>query len=212
MRSATWIAALVPLSFALAAAADEPPASQPLSGTPAPPEAAAPLPAPAAGGRPWRVDGAAGPTFFVFFRGWALELGARPPTGHLRLSANTFAITFPDVFISEENAGFSARHVGGSVGAQYFLRRERGGLFGGAQLALQRAIYSRAEGRAAHIEVVAMPQLGYQWFPLKKRGLFITPWAGVPLPLSRPAAVVAGIEFKQEPFAFVPSLNLGWEL
>ena len=40
----------------------------------------------------------------------------------------------------------------------------------------------------------------------------MTPWLGVPIPLVRPAAVVADAEFKQKAFSMVPSINLGWEI
>jgi dihydroflavonol-4-reductase len=40
------------------------------------------------------------------------------------------------------------------------------------------------EAKAEANHVVVTPQLGFQWFPVRTRGLSLLPWAGVQLPVA----------------------------
>ncbi len=69
--------------------------------------------------------------------------------------------------------------------AQYQFRfgLKRGGLQPGLRLQWNQFLYSHTmmqQGEANHI--VLTPQIGFQWFPFKKLGLYILPWAGVQFP------------------------------
>jgi len=155
------------------------------------------------------IDASLDPQFFAL-AGWSVGVGLWTSLPQLRITAKTFSLRFPKLFLGDANDGWSVRHYAAAVGAHYFLSLHHGGLFAGAQVTAQDAIYRRGDGSAKHIEVAAAPTIGYQWFP-SSLGLFITPYIEVPVFLVRPDAAVADHKFHYARFLVSPSVSIGWQ-
>jgi dihydroflavonol-4-reductase len=101
------------------------------------------------------------------------------------------------------------------IEAQYQFRfgLKRGGLQPGLRLQWNQFVYTRddAEKGAANHFVVT-PQTGFQWFPFKKTGLYILPWAGVQIPVSgTDKIIIADAERATRKMMPVVTAHIGWE-
>ncbi len=66
---------------------------------------------------------------------------------------------------------------------QFKMGLKRGGLLTGVRLQWNQFLYNQNDqkkGEANHF--VMTPQIGFQWFPFKKLGLYVLPWAGEQIP------------------------------
>lgn len=101
------------------------------------------------------------------------------------------------------------------IEAQYQFRFgfERGGLQPGLRLQWNQFIYAQGnseKGEANHF--VITPQLGFQWFPFKKTGLYVLPWAGVQIPtLGIDKILINGSERDTRKIMPVVTAHIGWE-
>lgn len=99
--------------------------------------------------------------------------------------------------------------------AQYQFRfgLERGGLLSGVRLQWNQFLYSQTniqKGEANHF--VITPQVGFQWFPFKKIGLYVLPWAGVQIPtLGTDKIIIDGNERATRNIIPVVTAHIGWE-
>ncbi|SNB29015.1 conserved hypothetical protein [Flavobacterium psychrophilum] len=101
------------------------------------------------------------------------------------------------------------------VEAQYQFRfgLQRGGLQPGLRLQWNQFIYNQdnfKKGEANHF--VITPQVGFQWFPFKKIGLYVLPWAGVQIPtLGTDKIMINGAERDTRKIMPVVTAHIGWE-
>lgn len=101
------------------------------------------------------------------------------------------------------------------VEAQYQFRfgLQRGGLQPGLRLQWNQFIYDQdnfKKGEANHF--VITPQVGFQWFPFKKIGLYVLPWAGVQIPtLGTDKIMIDGAERDTRKIMPVVTAHIGWE-
>lgn len=101
------------------------------------------------------------------------------------------------------------------VEAQYQFRfgLQRGGLQPGLRLQWNQFIYYQdnfKKGEANHF--VITPQVGFQWFPFKRIGLYVLPWAGVQIPtLGTDKIMINGAEIDTRKIMPVVTAHIGWE-
>jgi dihydroflavonol-4-reductase len=101
------------------------------------------------------------------------------------------------------------------IEAQYQFRfgLKRGGLQPGLRMQWNQFLYNQAnqyKGEANHF--VLTPQVGFQWFPFKKLGLYILPWAGVQMPILGTNKIVINQEEKStRKLMPVITAHIGWE-
>lgn len=104
---------------------------------------------------------------------------------------------------------------GVGVEAQYQFRfgLKRGGLQPGVRLQWNQFIYSQnnsKKGEANHF--VITPQIGFQWFPFKKIGLYVLPWTGVQIPtIGTDKIITDGTERATRKIMPVVTAHIGWE-
>ena len=104
---------------------------------------------------------------------------------------------------------------GVGIEAQYQFRfgLKRGGLQPGVRLQWNQFIYNQnnsKKGEANHF--VITPQLGFQWFPFKKIGLYVLPWAGVQIPtIGTEKIMIDGAERATRKVMPVATVHIGWE-
>jgi dihydroflavonol-4-reductase len=102
--------------------------------------------------------------------------------------------------------GFEAQY-------QYRLGMKRGGLQPGIRLQWNQFIYNQenvVKGKANHF--VITPQIGFQWFPFKKSGLYFLPWAGVQLPtIGTDKIFTNNIERETRKIMPIITAHIGWE-
>jgi dihydroflavonol-4-reductase len=106
------------------------------------------------------------------------------------------------------------RWSGAGVESQYQFRLglDRGGLGFGIRLQWNQFRYERAgriEAQADHFAVT--PQVGFQWYPFRKIGFYVLPWAGVQLPVAG-TTLVETAEALRETRKILPvvTAHLGW--
>jgi len=101
------------------------------------------------------------------------------------------------------------------IEAQYQFRfgLQRGGLQSGLRLQWNQFIYSQdnsKKGEANHF--VITPQVGFQWFPFKKIGFYVLPWAGIQIPtLGSDKIMIDGAERATRKIMPVMTAHIGWE-
>jgi dihydroflavonol-4-reductase len=102
---------------------------------------------------------------------------------------------------------------GVGVEAQYQFGSKRGGLQPGLRMQWNQFVYNQdnfKKGEANHF--VMTPQIGFQWFPFKKLGFYILPWAGVQMPiLGTNKIIMEGIERNTRKMMPVVTAHVGWE-
>ncbi|KOY84475.1 hypothetical protein AD998_21005 [bacterium 336/3] len=101
------------------------------------------------------------------------------------------------------------------IEAQYQFRfgLKRGGLQPGLRIQWNQFLYNQVnqyKGEANHF--VLTPQVGFQWFPFKKLGLYLLPWAGVQMPVLGTNKIVINQEEKRtRKLMPVITAHIGWE-
>jgi dihydroflavonol-4-reductase len=104
--------------------------------------------------------------------------------------------------------------VGIEVQYQCRLGLKRGGLQPGLRMQWNQFIYTQSnshKGEANHF--VLTPQIGFQWFPFTKTGLYILPWAGVQIPtIGTDNILIDGAERATRKLMPVVTAHIGWEL
>ncbi|SFF59683.1 NAD-dependent epimerase/dehydratase family protein [Thermoflexibacter ruber] len=104
---------------------------------------------------------------------------------------------------------------GFGVEAQYQFRfgLERGGLQPGLRLQWNQFIYQQNNTKKCEANhFVITPQIGFQWFPFKKIGLYLLPWAGVQIPtLGTDKLTKNGEERATRKLMPVITAHIGWE-
>jgi dihydroflavonol-4-reductase len=101
------------------------------------------------------------------------------------------------------------------VEAQYQFRfgLKRGGLQPGIRMQWNQFIYRKdnsQKGEANHF--VLTPQIGFQWFPFKKMGLYVLPWVGVQIPtFGTNKLIIEGSERATRKIMPVVTAHIGWE-
>jgi len=99
--------------------------------------------------------------------------------------------------------------------AQYQFRfgLARGGLQPGLRMQWNQFRYHRGgqrQGEANHF--VLTPQLGFQWFPFKKSGFYVLPWAGVQLPALGTDRLLINQELRETRRLMpIVTAHIGWE-
>lgn len=101
------------------------------------------------------------------------------------------------------------------IEAQYQIRMglARGGLQWGLRAQWNQFLYYQNDiqkGKANHF--VLTPQVGFQWFPFKKWGLYVLPWTGAQLPIAGTGKILINKEIR-ETRKLMPILtaHVGWE-
>lgn len=96
---------------------------------------------------------------------------------------------------------------------QFRLGLKRGGLQPGLRLQWNQFIYTQdnsKKGEANHF--VITPQIGFQWFPFKKIGLYVLPWAGVQIPtIGTDKIIIDNAERATRKIMPVVTTHIGWE-
>lgn len=114
---------------------------------------------------------------------------------------------------TEDNWVTQWNGIGVEAQYQYRFGLQRGGLQPGLRLQWNQFIYSQdncKKGEANHF--VITPQIGFQWFPLKKIGLYVLPWAGVQIPtLGTDKIMINGAERDTRKIMPVVTAHIGWE-
>ena len=101
------------------------------------------------------------------------------------------------------------------IEAQYQFRvgLARGGLQGGLRAQWNQFLYYQNDiqkGKANHF--VLTPQVGFQWFPFKKLGLYLLPWAGVQIPVAGTDKILINNELcETRKLMPVVTGHIGWE-
>ncbi|MGE0321069.1 MAG: hypothetical protein AB7K71_11730 [Polyangiaceae bacterium] len=153
------------------------------------------------------------------FRGFAAHVRVVPEESHWSVGAGAYALDFPALLVdaNPDNAdeGWDVRlSLGLGAFVDYYLRTDTSGWFVGAQLAAQRFHYEREgfAGSAASTSLLAMPRVGYTWFPFDS-GLYLMPWFGIGA--TAPVAgdrQIGGEEYDVFPLIPYGALHLGWQL
>lgn len=103
--------------------------------------------------------------------------------------------------------------LGVEVQYQFRLGLERGGLQPGLRTQWNQFLYYQNEaqkGMANHF--VMTPQVGFQWFPFKKLGLYLLPWAGVQVPVAGTGKILINNEWREtRKLMPVVTGHIGWE-
>lgn len=103
--------------------------------------------------------------------------------------------------------------VGIEAQYQFRLKLKRGGLQSGVRLQWNQFIYNQdnyKKGEANHF--VITPQVGFQWFPFKKIGLYVLPWAGVQIPtLGTDNIIIDNAKRATRKIMPVITAHIGWE-
>jgi dihydroflavonol-4-reductase len=101
------------------------------------------------------------------------------------------------------------------IEAQYQIRfgLKRGGLQPGLRFQWNQFKYNQEnsqKGSANHF--VITPQVGFQWFPFNRIGLYVLPWAGVQIPLLGTDKIMINGKYR-ETRKIMPVLtaHIGWE-
>lgn len=130
---------------------------------------------------------------------WAGELGR-----NLLLTAD----------FTEDYWRISWNGAGAEMQYRFAKNDKRSSLLAGGRAQWNQFIYRNADeveqARANHFTLT--PQMGYQWFPFKKAGLYILPWAGIQLPVagSDDVSVNNNLRSTRKPIAVVTA-HIGWE-
>ncbi|MBI3234686.1 MAG: hypothetical protein HYZ42_11720 [Bacteroidetes bacterium] len=114
---------------------------------------------------------------------------------------------------SEDNWVTQWNGIGMEAQYQFRFGLSRGGLQPGLRLQWNQFNYTQdnlKKGEANHF--VLTPQVGFQWFPFKKIGLYILPWAGVQIPtLGSDKIIIYGAERDTRKTMPVVTAHIGWE-
>jgi dihydroflavonol-4-reductase len=114
---------------------------------------------------------------------------------------------------TEDNWVTKWNGIGMEAQYQFRLELKRGGLQPGLRLQWNQFIYEQnnfKKGEANHF--VITPQVGFQWFPFKKIGLYVLPWAGVQIPtLGTDKLMINGAERDMRKIMPVVTAHIGWE-
>lgn len=113
----------------------------------------------------------------------------------------------------EENWETQWNGIGAEVQYQFRFGLKRGGLQPGLRLQWNQFIYNRenhTKGEANHLALT--PQVGFQWFPFRKIGLYVLPWVGVQLPvLGTDKTTIEGQARSTRKVMPVATAHIGWE-
>lgn len=114
---------------------------------------------------------------------------------------------------TEDNWVTQWNGIGVEAQYQFKLGLKRGGLQPGLRMQWNQFIYTQdnfKKGEANHF--VLTPQIGFQWFPFKKLGLYVLPWAGVQIPtLGTNKIMIDGAERVTRKIMPVMTVHIGWE-
>lgn len=114
---------------------------------------------------------------------------------------------------TEDNWVTQWNGIGVEAQYQFRLGLKRGGLQPGLRLQWNQFLYNQnniQKGEANHF--VITPQVGFQWFPFKKIGLYVLPWAGVQIPtLGTDKLMINGAERDTRKIMPVVTAHIGWE-
>jgi dihydroflavonol-4-reductase len=161
----------------------------------------------------WHVSLETDPLNIVLGGGSALVEVAPGPLPRWRFGAVAYRTNLPSFAVSD---GWSNVQIELGVGAQahYYFDRSRRGLFVGMLASLNAWEYTAPAGSATNRQLGVMPQIGYHWFPSKRLGLFLKPWAGVGIPIytTRDAAVDGMTYEPGLPVAPLVSIHVGWQI
>lgn len=140
-----------------------------------------------------------------------LRLGVMGYTGRWSGDLAKSLLLTPD--FKEDN--WQTQWNGAGLEAQYQFRfgLPRGGLQPGLRLQWNQFVYRQDAQRKADADhLVLTPQVGFQWFPFKKLGLYVLPWAGIQLPVAGTDQVTISQEQRQtqKPIP-VLTAHIGWE-
>ena len=114
---------------------------------------------------------------------------------------------------TENNWATQWNGLGIETQRQFRLGLERGGLQPGIRLQWNQFVYTQdniTKGKANHFTIT--PQVGFQWFPFQKIGLYVLPWAGVQIPvLGTDQISINGEERATRQLMPVVTAHIGWE-
>jgi hypothetical protein len=161
----------------------------------------------------WRVELETSPQF-PLLAGFAVGVGVKAPQ-HVRLGFNAFTLQIPELFFAQSNQGqgWSVRHFGIGLTAQFYLRADSEGFFAGAMVAPHRNVYAVDGDQIAVTELFVGGQVGYQWFPSESLGLYVMPWLAVTVPVYEGSELVVGERrFESKPVTVFPAIFVGWRL
>ena len=114
---------------------------------------------------------------------------------------------------TEPDWGVQWQGLGMETQYQIRLGLTRGGLQPGVRLQWNQLNYQQREATVATANhFVVTPQVGFQWFPFTKLGLYILPWVGAQLPVAGTDGVlVHGSRRASRPVIPVATAHVGWE-
>lgn len=104
--------------------------------------------------------------------------------------------------------------IGTEAQYRFNAKQTRGGFIAGGRIQWNQFVYRNQRGseagRANHS--VITPQVGYQWFPFKKLGLYMLPWAGVQFPIAGSDQIIINSLARntRKPMVVVTA-HIGWE-
>jgi hypothetical protein len=141
-------------------------------------------------------------------------------TPHLRLGAEAWGMRFPEAFIElvPENEGLGwHRDIDAAlaIAADFHPAGGGRGWHAGLIVNTMRSTVSRDgyNNQTSFWTTELLPRVGYRWFPLPDRGLFVNPWLGAGLlkQLSEPSAI-GGATYTEPLIQPLGTIHVGWRL
>lgn len=104
--------------------------------------------------------------------------------------------------------------IGTEAQYRFNTKQTKGGFIAGGRIQWNQFVYrspgNSEAGRANHF--VLTPQIGYQWFPVKKWGLYLLPWAGVQVPVAGSDQIfIHSLARDTRKSMVVVTAHIGWE-
>jgi len=158
---------------------------------------------------PWLLDGYS-----------AIVMVEPEKAPRLRTSVEVWGMQFPTSFIEmvPENEGRGwERNINAAVAttADFHPAGQGRGWHVGLTINTMHSVVSRDgySGQADFWTLEFLPRVGYRWFPLPGRGLFVNPWLGLGQlnTLGEPGAV-GGVTYVEPLLQPLGTLHVGWQL
>lgn len=151
------------------------------------------------------------------FGGIGGNVGFKPAASRqVRCHAGAFVLSLPQFGLDEnKDMGWSVLDTAGLIGARYYAREERGGLFGGVMALYQRRRFEKTDqpGSSSVGQYILAAEGGYEWFPSKRLGLYLAPNIVFAVRVAETGEPMLGTaRFAEKSYLFLPGLNAGWEL
>lgn len=142
----------------------------------------------------------------------------KPPGAHWRFGVDNYAGDMPSSLLASDLQSWHVRYAAYGVQAQYFITDWFGwkgwpkGLFVGAFLVAHRWQYWIGNGQTETLRAGVMPEIGLQYMPVPRFGLYVTPWVGATLDVRLAGSSdVGALHYPESSVSPVATLHVGYE-